>query len=274
METRPPETAFDLAAGDYDQAEAANWIVQRMRATSVNRLRATFPLGSRLLDIGAGTGTEAIALASEGRALVAVEPSRAMLDRLDAKAAAADVAIASHMLPARRVADLVETHGRASFDGAYSSFGALNLEPDLAPVADGLARLIRPGGRLVLSLMAGWPLPEIALHLLRLRLREAFRRRADTALVPVAAGIRSPTYFHRPRRVREAFAPTFVIDREQALALLLPPPYAWSQLRLRTATGIGRRALDLLDRLDSGLSRLGSLADLGDHHVFFLSRRQ
>ena len=45
------------------------------------------------------------------------------------------------VLAAGHLADLVGDYGRASFDGAYASFGALNCEPELAPVFDALAYL-------------------------------------------------------------------------------------------------------------------------------------
>src|SRR5690242_10676180 len=97
---------FDELAADYDREELENPIRQRMRARSLAVLDATFPEGARLLDVGCGTGTEAIWLARRGRHITAIDPSPQMLDVLNARARAANLDIPTHLLLARDIGSL------------------------------------------------------------------------------------------------------------------------------------------------------------------------
>ena len=139
--------------------------------------------GTRVLELGCGTGAEAIHLAGRGVHVVATDAAPAMIAALAAKLApggpAAPLAggITPLVLPAGRAGDLVDRYGRGAFDGAYSSFGPLNCEPNIAPVAAALAALVRPGGRVVLSLLINrYCLWETAWYLRAGQSGPAFRR--------------------------------------------------------------------------------------------------
>ena len=82
-------SAFDPVAADYDRREAVNPVMQMMRSRSLAALAANFPPGSRLLDVGCGTGIEAIWLTERGRSIVAVDSSPQMLEVLSHQAGAA-----------------------------------------------------------------------------------------------------------------------------------------------------------------------------------------
>ena len=255
--------AFDAGAAGYD-AQELNPIVALLRSRSLLALMAAFPPASRLLDVGAGTGTEAMALAAAGRTVVACDPSPAMLARLTSKAARRGLVIPAHPLAARDLPALGEPGG--AFDGAYSSFGALNAEPDLAPVAAALGHLVRPGGAVILGLMSRWALPEIAGLVLAGRPRAAFRRTSGWARVGVEGSTLS-VHYHVVGEVRAAITPWFDLVSVRSLGLLTPPPAAWPRVRAL------RPLLPLLDRVDAAVSGLPGLCRLGDHVVISLRRR-
>src|SRR5712691_9130953 len=71
--------AYDEIASRYDLVLLENRINAYMRRTSLCELRTTFRPGMRVLDIGCGSGDEAIALAALGVEVVAIDPSQAML---------------------------------------------------------------------------------------------------------------------------------------------------------------------------------------------------
>ena len=146
-----------------------------LRQENLALLQGTFPPGSRLLEIGCGTGDEALHLARAGCRVLATDISPGMAAQTQAKARAAGLAdqVNALALPA---GGLDALHPALPFDGAYASFGGLNCEPHLAHVAAALADLLRPGAAFVCSVMGRWCLFELAWFALHGRPRTAVRR--------------------------------------------------------------------------------------------------
>jgi ubiquinone/menaquinone biosynthesis C-methylase UbiE len=258
--------AFDDVAAEYDLREADNPIMQLMRRRSLATLESTFSQGTTLLDIGCGTGTEAIWLAKRGRTIFAVDPSPQMLKVLAERADSAGLIVSSRLLRATHLSTLVEERGEASFDGAYSSFGALNTEHSLEPPVAALSRLVRPGGRIVLSVMNRWCVAEMGLLLAGGRARHALRRSRTSISVPVGsnfAEVRYPSW----RQLRSALQEQFRIVSLQALPLLLVP-YAWPALAAHV------RTFRALCRLDALLASHRPFSWLGDHLLVVAERRR
>jgi SAM-dependent methyltransferase len=141
-------SAYDSIAEDYDQhLRRDRW----MRRALWLRFRALFGPGAHVLDVGCGTGIDAVHLASRGVLVTAVDVSVGMTGHLRAKLAGApferlvDVRTGSVVEVARSLA--------GPFDGIVSSFAALNTV-DLASFAVEAARLLRPGARVVAHLLA------------------------------------------------------------------------------------------------------------------------
>lgn len=258
-------SAFDEVAADYDAREADNPIMQLMRTRSLAMLDSAFPQGSTLLDVGCGTGTEAMWLAKRGRTVFAVDSSPQMLKVLSQRAAAGGLLVSSKLLRAGDLASLLDVRGYASFDGAYSSFGALNTEPELGPTVAALSRLVRPGGRIVLSVMNRWCAAEIALLAASGRASEAFRRTRQSILVGVGSAFTGVTYPSWPQ-LRRALDPEFRVLTVQALPLLLVPG-AWPALAPHG------RTYRVLCRLDAILAPRRPFSWLGDHLFVVAERR-
>jgi len=272
----PPRVAgFDAAAARYDDDEAGNAILRHMRERSLENHRLAFGRGARLLELGSGTGTEASRLARELECTVALlDPSTHLLEVAAAKLRSIrpSALAGAHELPGQAVGSLVDHYGRASFDGAYSSFGALNCEPSLVPVASGLAALVRPGGRVVLSIINRWCPGEVAWYALHGELGEATRRWGGPVLA--AAYPHGPkdvrTFYYSLREIRRAFVDGFVVEHAEALPLLLPPPYL--DFLARKSVVI-RKTFHAVEGLDRWASRQPVLRNLGDHVLVRLRRR-
>ena len=67
------QRAFDSVAADYDGPKGNNALIQRMRATVWRTLTEACWPGTRLLDLGCGTGIDAIELARRGYAVLATD---------------------------------------------------------------------------------------------------------------------------------------------------------------------------------------------------------
>jgi SAM-dependent methyltransferase len=223
--------AFDQVAPGYDAAYApeGNAVMGWLRQESLTLLREVFPPGSRLVEVGCGTGEEAVRLAAEGRTVLATDISPAMAARTLAKARMAGLSgrVQALALPAGRLSALRPS---VPFDGAYASFGSLNCEPDLVGVARGLAHLLRPGTAFVCSVMGRWCPFEMAWFLAHGRPSLAFRRLRggwQSARVTGDGGaqVDVSVRYLSAADISRIFVPGFSVERTLALALLLPPPY-------------------------------------------------
>jgi ubiquinone/menaquinone biosynthesis C-methylase UbiE len=166
-------SAYDAIAPVYDGHLRADQVMRRQLWNHYARL---FRPGMRVLDVGCGTGTDAIFLARHGVQVEAVDVSPGMLAELERKVRAAGLApmVRSRLLAVSELATLPP----ASFDGIISAYAALNTAPDLAAFSAAAARLLRPGGSLAVHMLnprSTWDL------LARVARRDPWQRLATTA---------------------------------------------------------------------------------------------
>lgn len=227
--TREPEweagaLAYDEIASRYDRVPQENRINRLMRAGSLARIAGTFPPGSRVLEIGCGTGDEALALAERGVSVVALDPSREMVRIANAKARERGLTDRAEfrVAHARDLSSIRDELG-GPFDGGYASF-SLAYEPDLRPVAEGLDRVLRSGSRFLASLPSRFCLVEFALAIGSGH--PAFSGRRLSAWRDHKVGARAvPIRSYTPRSLAQAMAPHFTLERVEALPAIVPPPY-------------------------------------------------
>ncbi len=219
-----PEAFFDAAARDYDRLVAQNVLDVWLREETVTLLRRTFRPGQRVLELGCGTGLETIPLAETGVEVVAVDISGEMLRHLEDKTIRMGLTSRVHTrkVPASGLQVIVEEFGPASFDGSFSDFGALNLDPAGPAVSAPLSQLVRPGGEVVLGIWNRVCLMELVLYSIGLRPSRALAR-LRTPVPPGLSRFGLPVTAYSPRSFLSAFAPTFELESLLALPVLLPP---------------------------------------------------
>jgi len=260
--------AFDGVATSYDAIEAGNPILQWMRNRVQRAALNVFSRNARLLEVGCGTGTDALFLAQRGYRVVAMDPSADMLAVAAEKIAVAGFSGSVEFMQdkAERMDKLNARYGAAGFDGIFSNFGALNCIEDLRRFAHSAERLLQPEGRMVLSLMPPLCPWEIFYYLLRGQSVEAFRRwrgRTGTRGVAVQVGNQPvQTYYHSPA----AFVEDFFIEDRFALGLFVPPPYLQRVTRHQKFF----RGLVFCDERFTGWPIMRTM---GDHLVVILRKR-
>ena len=260
------QDAFDSVAADYDGPRGNNALIQDMRSEMWRWLDATFAPGSRLIDVGCGTGLDAIRMAQLGHHVTAIDWSPQMARRTSDRAAGErltdrvrTIAMGAH--------ELHRLDGEGIYDGAYSNLGPLNCVPSLAEVSRECARLLKPGGALVFTVIGRICPWEIA-HYLRRQQWARVKVRYVRNFVPVGMNKHTVwTHYYGPREFYRAFERHFTLAHYRGLCVFAPPPYL---------TGLREdypRIYDRLWRLDRRLSGWPLLRSMGDHFLMVMRKR-
>jgi hypothetical protein len=154
--------------------------------------------------------------------------------------------------------------GRRLFDGAFSNFAPLNCVIDMAPVARGLARLLKPNAPAMLVLFGTFCPGEIVTEVLSGRPQLALRR-CKRGEVPARLAKREfQIVYHRRAAMLRAFAPWFVLEKRLGIGVSVPPSAAEPWISGHP------HLLAMMETLDRGLAR--PLAILGDHVLYQFRR--
>ena len=253
--------AFDQIAEGFDGRFSAWLSVAAQRGAVRTTLAEAFPIGSRLIEIGGGTGDDALWLAERGREVLLTDASPAMVRVATAKFHGRARARAT-VAPAEALGALEDPS--ASFDGAYSNFAALNCVCDLKPFARGLARLMRTNAPVILVVFGVNCPGEILVEALRRRPRNMFRRMVHGDVTARLGGREFTVRYHRVADIRSAMAPWFRPDGRQGIGVFVPPSAAEPWISRHP------RLLGALAALDRALC--GPLALFGDHILYRFTR--
>ena len=233
--------AFDLIAPRYDELWTDSTIGRLQREAVWRRLDTLFPPGAEVLDLGCGTGADALHLARSGRRVTAIDSSAEMVRIAQSRG------VNALHLPIENLAQL-----NATYDGVLSNFGAVNCIADLPRLAATLAPLVRSRGRLALCLMGRFCLRETIHYTLRLQPSHAFRRLSGAAISSTFGITVSYPYVSR---FAAAFRPSFHLLDWRGIGLFVPPSFIY---RHSPAT---LRRFAALDRAFAHLPLFRALAD-------------
>lgn len=212
---------FDGAASSYDQdfthTDLGHWLRQQIW----ERLIYLFKAGDTLLEIGCGTGEDAVWLAKQGIHVLATDASPAMLKQTQQKAKSAGVAhlISTQILDLNNLPDAP----LGKFAGIYSNFGAVNCTDDWAGIAQFLKANIRPQGKVGLGIISPFCLWETIWHGLHFDFATATRRWNGRSQAVLADGSQFKISYPPPRHVRKALSPYFQQTYVSGLGVFLPP---------------------------------------------------
>jgi SAM-dependent methyltransferase len=262
---RPATLAFDAIAPEFD-VRFGRWasVATQRRAVRAALLRE-FPANSKILELGGGTGEDASYLAAQGYELHLTDPSPAMVSlartKLSPLGGSAQICAAEDIdkFASRKLAE-----SRALFDGAFSNFAALNCVIDLAPVARGLARLLKPQAAAMLVLFGTFCPGEMVTELLRGRPQLALRRLKHKEAAARLAGREFHIVYHSRPALQRSFAPWFVLEKHFGIGITVPPSAAEPWITRQP------RMLAAMEAIDRAISR--HLAIFGDHVLYQFRR--
>jgi len=231
---------YDSIAARYDAQQAGD---EWMRARLHRHYLRVFRPGDRVLDVGCGTGTDAIVLAGHGIRVLGIDGSPGMIAQARVRMGVSGVSVG--VLAIEDIATL-----DATFDGAYSSFASLSTV-DLARFAHDVATLLEPRARLIVHMLNRFSLWE--------RHLSPPRRVFTIGGQPVEHRM----YFAHDAYQRY-FAPEFALREAYALGSLRPP---------HTVRRVPRPLVSALESLDVRVGALPGVRNVGRFFVLDLERR-
>jgi SAM-dependent methyltransferase len=260
-------SAFDSASDGYDFTIRRNFINTWIRRRSIQVLKRYLTSENGALEIGCGTGAEALEISGFVKWLVAVDVSQGMVDILNAKVRANH--LEGKIFPVRATAANLSAV-RSDLRGeelkvAYSFNGALNCEPRIGDFVEELSGLLCPGGVFICSVRNTLCLSEVLSHAAVLQFERANPRKRQPIMVSVG-GREIPSTYYSPKTFINFFRPRFKPKEIIALPGLLPPAYLSDYyLRFRSVSSI-------IERFDMALSNRFPLNRFGDQTLFVLEK--
>ncbi|MES2178535.1 MAG: class I SAM-dependent methyltransferase [Gemmatimonadota bacterium] len=264
LELAPAVRAFDAVAERFDARFGAWESVSAQRRAVRAALVEAFPNGSRLLELGGGTGEDAAWLAERGRTVFLTDPSPSMV-RIAAEKVR-PYGLETPVVASAEDLSPVCVDGAQRFDGAFSNFAALNCTTQLTSVARGLAIALRPGARVLLVVFGICSPGEFVVQMIRGDPKAAVRRLATGDVHARLGGQEFTVRYHRAADFRRAFQPWFHYIGRRGIGVFVPPSAAEPWISRHP------RALGVLEALDRVVSK--PLAVFGDHVLLEFERTE
>jgi SAM-dependent methyltransferase len=245
-----PAQAFDSVAAGYDKLWTCSPAGRLQREAFWNHAGPCFRNATRVLDIGCGTGEDALGLMRSGMQVTAIDISSQMV------AVARARGVDARELAMERLGEL---GGR--FDVAMSNFGALNCLETPAVIREPLARLVVPGGYAIFCMLGRFCFWETAWFLLHRDVRKAGRRWRGKSRASIGVDV----FYHSPERMRESLWPDFTLQEHFGVGICVPPSY----VRF-LSNGVIRRAA----QMDERLAERKFWRAMADHQLFIFKRNK
>jgi SAM-dependent methyltransferase len=256
---------FDAIAADYDKVFTYSKIGQAQRSSVWRELKSAFTPGSRVLELGCGTGVDACFLAEQGVNVIACDSSAEMIRVAERKVcdSAAD-RIKLRVLTAENISTLSD---QGPFDGAVSNFGAPNCFEDLRHFAVDLSALLNPKATVLLCFLGPFCMWEVGWYLAHGQLRKAFRRqRRAGANGRLAPGASIRVCYPGIRSLARTFAPEFRLVSWKGVGLFVPPSYVESWITRFP------KVLQFASEMDCLLEGVPGMRILSDHILLKFQR--
>ncbi|MCB4792120.1 MAG: methyltransferase domain-containing protein [Elusimicrobia bacterium] len=260
------KSEWNTQAEGYDTGFRSRAIARYIHKRTMVSLKEAFKPGMHLLEIGCGTGEEAIALAKIGVRITAIDISSSMIECSKQKAKNENVQdlIDFKVLPAEQI-NLLE-HGL--FDGAYSLLGPVNCINNIQVFADSLTSMLKPQSSVVFSVINKYNLWELFYYSLKMDFPTAFRRLGHSPvkvkLTPGSCDIH--LWYYTPGSFYSFFKNNFNTKEIAALPLIMPSRFMERCCKTIKIEGI----LEFIEKVFSGIYPLNCL---GDHFLITMNKR-
>jgi len=250
--------AFSKQASHFDEDDLANVVLQDLRHQVYQHVNKFLLPASRILELNAGTGLDAVQFVKGGHHVHATDLSDGMITQLEKKKAG----MGTDRFTVQQLAfeRLEEVRGN-NYDLVFSNFGGLNCARDLSVIGNKLPSVLRPKGFVtwvVMPVVSLWEAASIFKGN-----RHAFRRWNSQGTLASLEGERFPAWYHTLSSIKRSM-PRFDLVKAEGLASLSPPPHKAQFPAQHPAT------YKLLRRLDAALGKHFPFNRWADHIIVTL----
>jgi ubiquinone/menaquinone biosynthesis C-methylase UbiE len=240
--------SFDAIAPHYDELWSRSAVGHSQRAAVWRHIDNLFVPGERVLDLGCGTGDDALHLRARGVFVDGVDASQEMVRISRSRG------VSVRQL---RIEDLRELQG--SYDGAISNFGALNCIENLHGAATEMARLVRIGGFVAACWMGRFCLWETVWYLAHANMAKACRRWRYKSW---STSFHMNVFYPSRREIEQAFGRHFRLVGWYGIGLTVPPSYV----------ALPDGVVNALAQIDKLYAHFPGLRGLSDHRLAIFRR--
>ena len=260
--------AFDSASEEYDFTIGHNYINTWIRKRSIRELLKLAKPEDTLLEVGCGTGAEAIEVSRYVSRIIATDISDKMIEISKKKVEARGLSerIVPLNLRAADISRVVQITTGGKVDLAYSFNGALNSEPQLDRFVNGLSSVLVPSGYFICSIRNSFCLSEALSHAAVLQFEKMAPRKKQPIMVSVG-GIDIPAFYYPPAAFLSFFSRKFELKKLVGLPAFLPPAYL-SDYYIKFKT-----VASLLEKFEWGLGGHFPFNRVGDQSLFIFQNR-
>jgi len=254
--------AFGKQSVIFDQIYDSNPIVSYMR--SVVRkivLSNIFPKG-HILEVNAGTATDAVFFAQQGFQVSAFDVSSGMVSKSNEKIETLGLTdkITFNELNYEKIDQINET-----FDYVYSNFGGLNCTSDLTSVVNKLADRLKPGGGATFVIMPPFTLWE-KVYYLKGNLKVATRRKRTGPSDAYIEGEQFNCWYYQPDVVSKALEGRISNLDIRGLCIISPPSFLdWFPRKFP-------RLYKLMIKIDKIIAGWPIFNFLGDYYIYTFTK--
>ncbi|MFM9840622.1 MAG: methyltransferase domain-containing protein [Cyclobacteriaceae bacterium] len=213
--------AFSKQSINYDADDKENRVLQDMRQQVYDHVSVFIKKESKILELNAGTGIDALYFVQKGHTVHATDLSDGMIAQIKNK-------IASHSLENKFTCqqlsyDQLNQLKGNKFDYVFSNFGGLNCIDDLSKITTHLPDIMNQGGYVTWVIMPPICLWEF-LWIFKGHGKQAFRRFLKNGVMAHLEGEYFKTYYFSLSQIKEAFGAKFKFIKSEGLCALSPPP--------------------------------------------------
>ena len=205
----------EIASG-YDEVVGVSIPARLIRNFFCQRILNAVKPGMHLLEIGCGTGIDAVYLAKNGIKLTSTDISPEMIKITSQKAVNENLTefITTEILDA----DNLDKLDGNLFDGIISNFNAMNYVKDMNKFALNAHKILKPGAKVFFVMLNKVCLWEFYYYLLKFRPVTAYER-----LTAREKYFKTRMKLYFPRRVKKIFSEYFITNSVRGFGFLYPP---------------------------------------------------
>jgi len=218
------EKAFSKQSAIFDNIYSSNVIIQYKRQRVRDHLQQFLRPGSKILELNAGTGEDAVWFAQQGHTVHATDISKGMQEKLAEKVRQNqnETQITQELCS---FTELQLLNNKGPYDLVFSNFAGLNCTGELDKVLNSFSPLLKPNGLVTLVILPRFCLWESLLFFkgkFKTASRRLFSKKGVKARIE---GEYFTCWYYDPSYVIKNMKSSYEVLSVEGLCTLVPPSY-------------------------------------------------